>query len=405
MLLKLAWRNIWRNKRRSLIVVLSVLVGVNAILLIDALMNGMLYQILFNQISLSVSHVQVHKSGFNNNKVVQNYIENPGEVEYALNNNKLVKSYSKRVITFGLLSSASNSTGVYIYGVDPGIEDKISIIKESVIEGSYLSDTNRDIVIGQKLAEKLKVGIGDKVVAMASRPDGSIGSDVFRIAGIFKTPSSEFDKLNIFITLTSSQQLLNIPGKVHEFAVITNDYELSNNLRNELKSTLTEDYEIQSYEDLLPFVIIQLDIYKESLFVINLIIGLALIFGIINSMLMSVFERINEFGVLMSIGMKNNKIFLMVLMEAFVIGTAGTIFGVISGYLINIPLSINGIDLSFFSESLESLALGSVLYPQLSLANFVMTLLLIPFISVAGAFYPAFKAIKLDPVNAIRYVR
>ena len=404
MLFKLAWRNIWRNKRRSFIVFISVIVGVNAMLFMDGMSNGMLSQILFNEISLNVSHIQIHKNGFTDNKMVQNYIPDYENVEKIIITNKSIRYYSKRIVTFGLLSSAANSTGIYLNGIEPENEQNVSRIKSSIIEGKYLSGNSGEIVIGKKLAEKLQVELGDKVVALANTSDGSIGSDVFRIVGIYKSPSSEFDKSYVYIPITNAQTMLNLQNKIHEFAIITNNYNSANINRDKLRETLSGSYEVLSYEDLLPFVIIQLDMYKESLFVINLIISLALIFGIINSMLMSVFERIREIGVLMSIGMRNGKIFLMILIEAFTIGTAGTIIGVISGYLINIPFSTFGINLSVFAQSLESFAVGAILYPKLSVENFVMILLMIPLISILGALYPAYKAIKLEPVYAIRYI-
>ncbi|MBU1097449.1 MAG: ABC transporter permease [Bacteroidetes bacterium] len=404
MLFKLAWRNIWRNKRRSFIVFISVIVGVNAMLFMDGMSNGMLSQILFNEISLNVSHIQIHKNGFTDNKMVQNYIPDYENVEKIIITNKSIRYYSKRIVTFGLLSSAANSTGIYLNGIEPEKKQNVSRIKSSIIEGKYLSGNSGEIVIGKKLAEKLQVELGDKVVALANTSDGSIGSDVFRIVGIYKSPSSEFDKSYVYIPITNAQTMLNLQNKIHEFAIITNNYNSANIIRDKLRETLSGSYEVLSYEDLLPFVIIQLDMYKESLFVINLIISLALIFGIINSMLMSVFERIREIGVLMSIGMRNGKIFLMILIEAFTIGTAGTIIGVISGYLINIPFSTFGINLSVFAQSLESFAVGAILYPKLSVENFVMILLMIPLISILGALYPAYKAIKLEPVYAIRYI-
>ncbi|MFC2084485.1 ABC transporter permease [Bacteroidota bacterium] len=404
MILKLAWRNIWRNKRRSIIVLLSVIVGVNSLLFMDGLTNGMLKQILFNQISSSISHIQIHKKGFNDNKIVQNYITSPEDIEQELDTLSSIKNYSKRVITFGLLSSASNSSGVYLNGINPIKEESISIIKESVFRGEYLSGNKREIVIGKRLADKLKVDLGDKVVALSNTLNGNIGSEVFRIVGIFKTASSEFDKAYVYTPTESIQEMLDLGKRFYEYAIITHNYNNSSKVRDLLRERLGDNFEVLSYEDLLPFVIMQLEMYKESLFIIILIIGLALIFGIINTMLMSVFERIKEFGVLISIGMKNYKLFFMVVLEAFIIGCLGTIIGIITGYLINIPLEKNGIDLSIFADSLQSFGVGAILYPTLSLENFIITFLMIPVISVIGAIYPAIKALRLQPVYALRYV-
>jgi ABC-type lipoprotein release transport system permease subunit len=404
MLWKLAWRNIWRNKRRSLIVLVSIVIGMAALIFFDGFSNGMMQQMLSNQISSNISHIQIHKKGFNDNKIIKNILPDRQKVEQILKENAQVKFFSERVITFGLLSSASSSSGIYLYGIKPGAEEKISKIKTSIVEGNYLSDAKRDILIGKKLAEKLNVGLGDKVVAMANTPDGSIGSDVFRVAGIFETFSSEFDKSTIYISEQTAQNMLGIDNETLEFAMIIEDYKKVDEVKANLQLKLGDEYEVLSYKDLLPMIIFSMDIYQESMFIFNLIIGLALIFGIINTMLMSVFERINEFGVLMAMGMKNSRLFFMIVLEAFIIGIVGTIVGLIVGILIHIPLSHSGIDFSLFAEGLESFGVGAIIYPILSLGNLISMIFLIPFISVAGALYPAYRAIKLEPVYAINYV-
>jgi len=385
-------------------VLVSIVIGMAALIFFDGFSNGMMQQMLSNQISSNISHIQIHKKGFNDNKIIKNILPDRQKVEQILKENAQVKFFSERVITFGLLSSASSSSGIYLYGIKPGAEEKISKIKTSIVEGNYLSDAKRDILIGKKLAEKLNVGLGDKVVAMANTPDGSIGSDVFRVTGIFETFSSEFDRSTIYISEQTAQNMLGIDNETLEFAMIIEDFKKVDEVKANLQLKLGDEYEVLSYKDLLPMIIFSMDIYQESMFIFNLIIGLALIFGIINTMLMSVFERINEFGVLMAMGMKNSRLFFMIVLEAFIIGIVGTIVGLIVGILIHIPLSHSGIDFSLFAEGLESFGVGAIIYPILSLGNLISMIFLIPFISVAGALYPAYRAIKLEPVYAINYV-
>ena len=198
--------------------------------------------------------------------------------------------------------------------------------------------------------------------------------------------------------------MLDIGDNVHEIAIITNDYEQAGKVKNEILSNLNGDYEVLSYMDLLPMLILQMDFYKETMLIFNLIIGLALIFGIINVMLMSVLERIREFGVLMSIGMKNSKLFLMIVTESFIIGLIGTGIGIGLGLLIQIPLANVGLNLSMFAESLKSFGVGAVIYPETTVENLISLIIMIPLIAVIASVYPAFKAIKLEPVSAIRYV-
>jgi putative ABC transport system permease protein len=404
MLLKLAWRNIWRNKRRSLIVLVSVVVGLTAIVLTDGLSNGMIRQMLFNQINLDISHIQIHKKGFNKNKIVKNYIPNYKHVESLLNKDPEVKEYSKRVYVTGILSSANNSSGVIIYGINPSAEAKVSIIKNSIIEGKYLDKGKREIIIGKKLAEKLGVEIGDKVVAMANTLKGDIGSDAFRITGIFQTPNSEYDKRAVYVQAATEQEMLGIGNNYHEFAIITNDYNKVTSIKNYLESKLGSGYEVYTYRDLLPMLIYQMELYKETMMILNVIIGLALIFGIVNTMLMSVFERIREFGVLMAIGMKNSRLYLMIVFEAFILGIIGSLAGLVLGLLLDIPLAHSGINLSMFATGLESFGVGAVIYPVLSAGNIINAVIFMPFVAVLGALYPAYKAIKLEPIYAINYV-
>ena len=405
MLLKLVWRNIWRNQRRSIIVLGSVIIGVISIFFLEGVTNAFLNQMLYNQISLSTSHIQIHKRGFIDNKTIQNYIPSQDVVESVLNAQSGIDSYSKRGITFGLLSSAENSSGIYLFGIKNEMESKVSKIKSSVTSGEYLSGETGEMLIGKKLADKLNVQIGDKVVAMANELDGSIGSDVFRIKGIFETENSEFDRSNIFINLSQFESMLSLDNKVHEFAIILDNPQNANLIRDQIITKLNNSsYEVQTYEQLLPLLILQIELSKEATIVFNLIIGLVLIFGIINSMLMSVFERINELGILLAIGMKTTKLFTMILLESFLLGCLGTVVGSSIGGVIIVLLNKSGLNLSLFAESLNSYGIGAILYPTVNITQVSSVLIMIPLISIIGAVYPAYKAIKLQPVEAIRYV-
>jgi len=404
LLFRIAWRNLWRNSRRSLIVLVSVIIGVVALIIMDALSIGMVEQMLENQIGSHVAHIQVHKKGFTDNKIIQNYIPNSTAVETALQNTDGIKYYSSRVLTFGLLSSATNSSGVYLVGIDPQEEEKVTKIKRSLVEGEYLSGKEREIVIGKSLAEKLGVELGDKVVAMATALDGTVGSDVFRIVGLYQTFSSEFDKTTIYITLDNAQRMLGLGDKLTEFAIIVDNTKFLDRIKASLKSQLGENYEVFTYRDLLPLLVMQMDLYKETIWIFYLIIGIAMVFGIVNTMLMSVLERIREFGVLMAIGMKNARLFIMILLEAFILGIFGSVLGVIVGIIIYYPLSISGIDLSFFAEGLTAFGSGAIIYPILTMNSVINAVMIIPIVSVLGALYPAYKTIQLQPVTAIRHV-
>lgn len=404
MMLRLAWRNIWRNKRRSLIILTSIVVGLAAVIFMEALSRGFLKQMLVNSIGTHIGHVQVHKKGFHDNRVVQNFMHDTRTPERSLEADTRVAAFSRRTIAFGLLSSASNSSGVLIVGIHPEEEERVTTIKRHLVEGRYLSGEKHEVVISKRLAETLGVGLGDRVVAMASTLDSKVGSDMFRVVGVFQSPNSVFDKTHIYVSLENAQEMLRVDQQIAEFAVIATHVDSVQALKESLASQLGEEYEVLSYHDIIPTLLMQLDVAESSMLIFYLIIGAAMIFGISNTMLMSVFERINEFGVLKAVGMKDGRVFVMVMVEALLLGLVGTIAGSIAGIAINLPLQSSGLNFATFSEGHASWGVGGIIYPVLDYSSLASGVVLILGICLVAAFYPAYKAVKLEPISAIRYV-
>jgi len=337
MLVRLAWRNLWRNKRRSLIVLASVAIGVIAAVLMDTLSRGMAYQMLHNQVGTHVSHIQIHRKGFRDNPTIQSTVPRKDSVDQVLQETPGIAFSSRRVLTYGLVSSATNSSGISIIGIDPQHERSITTIEASIVKGTYLSRSNNEAVIGESLAERLDVGLGDRIVTMASAVDGHVGSDVFRIVGLFKTVSSEFDKASMYVSRANAQSMLSLVDQVSEYALILTDIEGLSEVQLAIQSRLGPEYEVLTYAEILPILVTQIDMFEQSMTIFYVIVGVALIFGIINVMLMSVFERIHELGVLKAIGMKDGKLLTMVLLEAFFLGIIGTVVGFCLGYFIYLP--------------------------------------------------------------------
>ncbi|MFN3134220.1 MAG: ABC transporter permease [Candidatus Kryptonium sp.] len=403
MILRFAWRNIWRNKRRTIVVVLSIVVSVAVLLLVDTLSVGMIKQMLDNQINIHISHIQIHKKGFRDDKTVKNYIPDDLRVEKAIMETKEVKFYSRRVITYGMMNSAYNSSGVTVVGIQPDKERFITIISNSISQGKYL-ESKGEILLSEKLAQKLNVEVGDKIILMVSDVDGNISSELFRVVGLYKSPYSEFDKIHAYITIEDAQRILKLGDKVIEFALIVEDQKYINSAKENLVQKLGDTYEVLTYADVAPFIGIMLDVYYQTILVYYFIFGVAVCFGIINIMLMSVFERVREFGVLKAIGMKNKNIFLLIMTESFIIGVLGTIIGLVLGFALYIPLSKSGINLGIFSESLAWFGTGSIIYPVLTGFTLALLIFTMPFVSLIGAIYPAVKSIKLEPVEAIKHI-
>ncbi len=405
MLLKLAWRNLWRNKRRSLIVLISIIVGVAILLINEGFTNGLVYSMLSNQVKTHTSHIQIHANGFNSDKQIESILPDQRKVLNEIEKQEFVKKYSKRVVAFGLLTSPSGSAGCALTGVEHDKESNITNISERIVEGAYLTGKTKEIVIGKKMAEKLDVKIGSKVVLVSNSYEGIVENRLFRISGIYKSSNSNHDKMYIYVNLKDSQDMLALGNNINELAIITDNTENVYVYKESLINTLNDKaYEVLSFEDLNPMIMAYIGSYKQMIYVMYMIFVIAALFGIINTMLMSVFERVQEIGILMSLGMKKSKIFMMIIQEALVLGGFGTAVGFISGMLVVLVLSSTGIDFSLFSDGLSNFGLDSTVYPILKVQTILNSLLIMPFATVLGAVYPAYKAIKLLPTDAMRYV-
>lgn len=404
MILKIAVRNLFRNKRRSLIVVSSVIAGVVSIILNNSFGNGVLNQMLVTQMSLHTSHIQIHKIGFNESRNLQSTIPDDSKVESVLRANKKIRHFSSRIFSFGLINSASSSSGAAIVGINTDREKEVTSISKLIVAGKYPKSGFRDVLIGKTMADKLEVNVGGKIVVVANSSDGNSKSELFRVSGIFKSGGSEFDNFHIYIPQEFADSLLELNGQHHEYALIANSLDDVSAIKKALSNELGSDYEVLTYKELLPLIVTYIEVYESTIIVFYIIIGMAVLFGIINSMLMSVFERVQEFGVLMAIGMKVQKIYAMVIIESLIIGIIGTFVGFVIGITIYAIVSNTGIDLRAFSESLNSVGINAIIYPELNFRIIINALIVMPITSVVGALYPAYKAIKLQPTDAMRYV-
>jgi len=373
-------------------------------MLMDSLSRGMMKQMLERYIMAHVSHIQIHDSGFENDNDVHKVVPEHEKVDKILSSSPYIEHFSKRITVFGLLSSANASAGVAIIGIEPTKEKFITDIHTKIISGKYLTDNLHEVVIGEKIAEKLEVEVGDKVVSVASDVNGNVSNELFRVAGIYRTSDDNFDKTYIYIPVQTAQSMLGLGDDVHEYAMITANTKFVQQYKDTLSKAIGGNYEIMTYWDKMPMMLSWVDMYDQMIAIMYLIIGFAVLFGIINIMLMAVFERIHEFGVLMSIGMKKWGVFKMVMQEAFMLGFVGTVIGFALGMAIYYPLSIYGIDFSIYAESLSSYGLGSILYPIMTKEVVIYSFVTMPFITLIGAIYPALKAIKLQPTEAMRHV-
>ncbi len=402
MLLTLAWRNIWRNKKRSSIIIAAIAVGLACGLFSSAAMFGMWDSMINTTIDRDLGHFQIHTKSFEDEKLITDTIPAFKAILDDLNSRKFVSGVSSRILIEGMASSATSSNGVRVFGIDPESEVKTTSIHRQIIDGNYFKEEwKNQIVIGQKLAENLGLKVRSKIVLSFQGLDGSIIYGGFRVAGIYKTESSMFDKANVFVEEDELLKLINAPQISNEIVVRLSSVQQLDSVYLPVKK-MYPNLSVRYWADLAPELKLFFDMLFLEMYIFVGIILFALLFGITNTMLMSVMERVREFGMLMAVGMKRSRVFLMIMLETISLSLVGGIIGILLGVVFIEYFGYVGINLSAFTEGLSQWSLGSQLYTSLPFSFYPPLALMILATAVLGAVYPAIKAIRLKPATAIR---
>ncbi|HTB33175.1 MAG TPA: FtsX-like permease family protein [Bacteroidia bacterium] len=410
MLFKVAWRNIWRNKMRSIVVISSVAVGLFAGMFMMAFFSGLATQEIKSAVEIQLSHIQIHNPAFIDDKDVNDTIAGASAIIAGVRNDSAVKTVSGRIVTTGMISSSSTASGVEIHGIVPSDEKAVSIISQDITEGVYFSPPTPDmgrkgneIVIGKKLAEKLGVKLHSKIVLTFQSAKGDLTAGSFRIIGIFTSLNSGFDETTVFTKFDDLGQLLGTGTGMQEIAVILKDGKMSDLVESGLKRKYPSTL-IQTWKELSPEMALLNGLFDQIMYIVIGIILLALMFGIINTMLMAVLERQREFGMLMAIGMDKPRVFFMVVLESVIL----TCVGIPAGMLLTIGvvdyLAKHGIDLSSFSQALTSAGFSNIIYPELQTSMFLPVSLMTALAAILSGIYPAIKALQFKPAEAIRKI-
>ncbi len=403
MLFSISWRNIWRNKVRSLVIIFSVALGIFAGVTSTAFMKGLAEQRIQKVIKSELSYIQVHKKGFRQNSELKSYIPGAAALTQDIRKIPHVTGASRRVVVQAMIASAETATGVLIAGVNPEQEKQVTNIHEKIIDGAYFEGIKKHpVVIGKKLAEKLNVKVRSKLVITLQDTANNVISGLFRIAGIYTTNNNMYDESHIFIRIGDLLELTTLPEDVaHEIAINIDDSENLPVVETQVKN-LAGGLEVMDWKSLSPEMNYLTEAMELYMYIFIIIILLALLFGIINTMLMVVMERTKEIGMLMAIGMNKFRIFSMIVLESIMLSLTGGIVGIFIGALFSKWRSIVPIDLSMWAQGYEQLGFDAYVYLSLDPIMLVNVTILVIITGVIAALYPAYKALKNDPADALR---
>lgn len=406
LLLMLAWRNIWRNKRRSLLTLLAISFATFASIAMRGIQLGTYEVNIKNIVGLFTGYLQIQQKGYQENPSVNKSFIPSEDLTTLVENNSEIRGYAPRVLSEGLISFRDNSQGTAIFGINPEKEKTVSTIMKKVKDGKFFqSDSTNEIVVGYKLLQNLNAKIGDEVIILSQGYDGSLGNLKFKIVGTIKLGSPEFDGMAVCVGLKTAQELLGMYNRINSYAISLDDLYKIPEIQKDLKEKLTdENLTVLSWEEIMPDFKQSIEFDNVSgIFFLGILIVIVT-FGILNTVLMSVTERFREFGVTLSIGMLNRKLVYLIFLEAIYITIIGLIIGNIIGYFINLYIVFNPIEFGGdFASMYEEFGWLPVIESTLRPSIFINTSLSIFVISILACIYPVYKVYKLEPLKGIRY--
>jgi putative ABC transport system permease protein len=403
----MAWRNVWRNRRRSLLTVMAIALGVAFNVFMRGVGDGFHEQMVDNSVRSNIGHIQIHRAGYHDNPGLNKTLPAPQQVEQAIRRLPGLRGYSLRVVGDGLASTSENSAGVEIVGIDPAQERSVTTIYRAVVKGEYLKPgMQRPILIGERLAINLKADLGDKVVLLVQAADGSMGADLFRVAAIFRSGAPELDRGMVFLLRPDAQSLFALGGRLTEAVLLLDSSRQVPAAQKGLERALAgRDVEVLTWYQVEPFLQQFIELDDAFFYVIVFIFFVVISIGILNTIMMSIFERVREFGVMMALGTKPRQIVKLVVQEAAVLGLAGILIGSGLGSALTLYFAAEGMNLSSWAEGAAALGMTStVVYTKLTAANLIYSNLFVFAVVLLVALYPAAHAARLRPVEAIRHV-
>lgn len=414
-LLQIAWRNLWRNPRRTLITTAAITLGYVMLLVFACLLAGLRSQMIDNGTRFGLCHIQLHAPDYYPDRSIYKTLDGQegvdvGKLLATVTADPRVRAASPRVYGYGLVSHAYHSAGAEILGIVPGQEQQISALHARMVQGLYLSEqTPKGVVIGDKLANTLEATVGSEVILMTQAVDGSMGNDLYTVVGILHTGQEVIDRGLVLMSLPASQELLSLaPARIHEVGVLLFDAGEATMVAMALEAQLSKilPVRVRAWPELSPELAEYVRLNQGGTAVLAFIVFLVAVIGVMNTMLMAVFERTRELGVLMALGMRPALVVGLVLAEAGSLVLASLIFGGALGTPLLWYLQVHGLDLRrvIGELSIVGVVVDPIWYGRQDFAAYSRTALGLTVAALVSALYPAVRASRFRPVEAMQRV-
>ncbi|AFV00342.1 ABC transporter permease [Simiduia agarivorans] len=399
-LVAIGWRNLWRNSRRTLIMLAAISVGVWAMIFMTALIRGMLDDMIHGAVSNFLDHGQIRHQQYADDPSIDNRLPAPGPA-LASALDRETRHWSQRIRVPAVIASERETTGVQLLAIDPQREAHLSFIAQAVVHGRYLENADDPgIIIGESLADQLETRLGRRIVVMTQGPDNQVADRGFRIVGIYRTALKNREKMWAFISLNTAQQFLGVGDDVTEIGWQLPDY----NQAPAVAATLARDAgnaDSRAWQDIDKFLNSSLSMMDGFVLVWILIVFTALSFGLVNTLAMAVFERMREFGLMKALGLKPSAIVLLVLAESLSLIALGLALGNALAW-VSIRSMAGGIDISAVAQGMEMMGASAVLRPALYTHDLWLANAVVLGLGTLASCLPAWRAARLDPIAALR---
>jgi ABC-type lipoprotein release transport system permease subunit len=403
-LMRLAWRNLWRNHRRTLIMLMAIVLGTWAMIFMTALMRGMVTEMVRDGISALPGHVQVHHPDYRDDPSIANLIPmSDTELSARFDDAGFIK-WATRVRVPAVITSEYDSRGVTLFGIDPERERDLTFVDYDAVEGRFLeSADDTGVVIGKKLASILNTKAGKRIVLMSQDPDNEIADRGFRVVGLFEANIKSFEENFIFAGKATTQKMLRIGDHVSELVVLGEDYRDVGADYHKTVELIDGGAEVKRWTELDPYLGAMLKVMDGFVFVWIIVIFLALSFGLVNTLAMAVFERVREIGLMLALGMKPINILGQIVVESLLLLSMGLAIGTALAWAAVQPIK-DGIDVSIVEEGLDMWGMSSVLYPELLLSDVILANVVVLVLGFLASLSPAWRAAHYEPIEAITKV-
>jgi len=418
-LLKLAWRNVLRNRRRSLNTIIAISVGLASLIFVWGFIDGMNEQTIENNTTYLTGHLKIHQTGFHEDKALYLAMPQNSSLETLFNEMDHIVAVTPRIADKAMLSGDKDARGVKVIGIDPVQEAKVTTIAKAIIDGRFLTaDDLNSILLGDNLAARAGLRVGDQAVLITQARDGSLAADKYNIVGLYNTGIDMIDATHVFIPLPAAQELYSLWGQITEWATRIDDRSLAEDIARQIKTKLQAEnidntamsesnpgYEVLTWKQLLPELVQMVRFHEVITYIVVLIVIIVVAVGVANTILMAVMERTREFGIMLALGTSQGQIIHVVLLESLLLGLIGLFFGSLLGLGITSYFGAVGIDLTAYTLAMETMpGLSGNVYPMIRWDHVMLVSVVTILTSIIPAFYPAWRVSRLQPVEAIRGV-